>query len=106
MKDLCVDAILSLLQERKEIPVQELTDLLSAEDFSPKVINTAKAELVARGQALRERRSVPKPDGTGTSVQWFIRLPDVPASSDAKRIQQSGLSESSGSFSQEVPENG
>ena len=106
MKDLCVDAILSLLQERKEIPVQELTDLLSAEDFSPKVINTAKAELVARGQALRERRSVPKPDGTGTSVQWFIRLPDVPASLDAERMQPSGLSESSGSFSQGVPENG
>ena len=79
MKELCARAILSLLQEYGELPVQDLPELLSDPDFTPKVIATAKTDLVTRGLALRERRSVPKPDGTGMTTQWFM----VPAASAA-----------------------
>ena len=86
MKDACAKAILSILREKGELPVQELSDMLSDPDFTPKVIASAKSDLVAGGLALRERRSVPKPDGTGMTTQWFMRLPDPAEAGSAPKI--------------------
>ena len=63
-KELCKEEILRILQEKGEMKVSELDELMKAAEFGTKTCNTAKTELVNSGEIERDR----------TKNEWTVRL--------------------------------
>ena len=64
LKELCKEETLRILQEKGEMKVSKLDELLKAAGFSTKTSNTAKAELANSGEIERSR----------TKNEWTVRL--------------------------------
>ena len=76
--ELCTEAILTMLQERKEMPIKDLEEELTASGFSVKICRNAKEELGSKGIISRQYRTVTDEESGKKSMKWMIRLEKEP----------------------------
>lgn len=72
--ELCEEAILTILQDKEELPIKDLDDSLTTAGFSAKICRTAKEELGSKGIISRQYRTMTDEESGKKSTKWMIRL--------------------------------